>query len=384
MIASLLACALAAPLPVQAADLYVIVRPDFMVRVSDWETPAPTYDVLYQLALPNPAHTEKGLEIDRQTGDLLVLGSSFFASDSGVSTIYRVEKDTGTILESWSFPGPSLSGLDQRADGELFSFGSDNSIVRIDLNTGSTTSTPTSTTIYDEQPSGFLPFWIGMTLDEAGMLLVQDFISGERYSVHPADGTATLSPITSFSIHSLETTGGNELILGTHSYGLQFEDRTTGVVRPMPGSNTLDRCYSLALAQGIDGVGIHPICASLANSTGQGASLELTGTNELASNGLEFYSRQLPADSFGYFLTGPNTTFQPLGSGLLCVGAPQFRYSNFVLNSGPDGVVRFEIDAFNIPSGGAVVPGRTDVFQYWFRDSGSTSNLSDAVTVTWH
>ena len=380
MITSFLACALAAPLPAQASDLYLITRPDFLVRVIDWQSPAPTYDFLYHLALPNPDHVEQGLEIDRQTGDLLVLGSSFFASDSGVSTIYRVEKDTGTILESWTFPIPSLSGLDQRADGELFSFSSDNSIVRIDLNTGSTTSTPISTMIYEQQP--FTPFRIAVTLDEAGMLLVQEFVSSERYSVHPADGTATLSPTSSFAVFSFEATGGDELLVGVH--GLAFEDRITGVVTPIPGSNaSLDFCYSMALSEGVDGVGIHPICPSLANSTGQGASLELTGTNELAANGLEFYSRQLPADSFGYFLTGPNTTLQSLGSGLLCVGAPQFRYSNFVLNSGPDGVVRFEIDAFNIPSGGAVVPGRTDVFQYWFRDLGSTSNLSAAVTVTW-
>jgi hypothetical protein len=382
MIASLLACALAAPLPVQSSELYVVSRPDVIVRITDWESPAPTYDFLFNLALPNIAFIGKGLEIDRQTGDLLVLGSAFSPGDSDVSTIYRVDKTAGTILESWDIPLPTLSGLDQRADGELFSLSSDNSIIRIDLATGSTTSTPLSTQIYD--PAG-LPFLFGVTLDEAGMLIVHEFASNERYSVHPADGTVTPSDTASTAILSLETDGGNDLILGTLGFGrgLELEDRTTGAISAMPGSMVVGRCYSLALAQGGDGIGTHPLCPSLPNSTGQGASLELTGTNELATNGLEFYSRQLPASSFGYFITGPNVTFQSVGSGLLCVGAPQYRYSNFPLNSGSDGVVRFEIDAFSIPSGGAVVPGRTDVFQYWFRDLGSTSNLSDAVAVTW-
>ena len=162
-----------------------------------------------------------------------------------------------------------------------------------------------------------------------------------------------------------------------------IRDSTTGAIRAMPGSIVVGRAYALALAQGNDGIGTQPVCSSLANTTGLGATLEITGTTLLDSNGLEFYSRQLPTGSLGFFVTGPNVGFQSLGSGLLCVGAPQFRYSNFLLNSGANGVVRFEIDAFNIPSGGAVIPGRTDVFQYWFRDFGPTSNLSDAVAVTW-
>ena len=91
---------------------------------------------------------------------------------------------------------------------------------------------------------------------------------------------------------------------------------------------------------------------------------------------LELLCRDLPSSSFGYFLVGPNAGSMPVGQGVLCIGAPQFRYSLFVQDSGAGGSVRFEIDLSALPNGAPVLAGDRYIFQYWHRDNGSTSNLS--------
>ncbi len=380
MIASLLALSLASPPLPQDADLYIIGRPSRIWHVTDWNGSNPVYEFLFDLTPPGFDQIWRGLEVDRQTGDLLVLSSALDLEPQSQSYLQRIDKTTGATLESWVIPVPGLSGLEQRSDGALFSL-SGNTIVRLDVDAQTTTSTPLSMPLTESN-------FYGLAMDETGVLMVQAFASlgsDARYSVHPGDGTVTAESTESRSILSLESDGQGQTLLGTVGFGrgVELEDRATGAITMMPGSIVVDRSYALALDQPVDGVGAHPVCSSQINSTGEGATLELTGTTDLTANELEFYSRLLPTSSFGYFLTGPNLGFQAVGSGLLCVGAPQSRYSNFVLDSGSNGFVRFQIDAFNIPSGGAVMPGRTDIFQYWFRDLGSTSNFSEAVAVTW-
>ena len=95
----------------------------------------------------------------------------------------------------------------------------------------------------------------------------------------------------------------------------------------------------------------------------------------------------LPTNSFGYFLMSQSTTFVPLfggSQGNLCVGAPQVRFSQNVLNSGPSGEVSFDVDFGALPQGLQFQPGDVWHWQYWYRDVNPTptSNTTAGVTVS--
>ena len=67
------------------------------------------------------------------------------------------------------------------------------------------------------------------------------------------------------------------------------------------------------------------------------------------------------------------------------VHAPVGRFLANVVNtgSGTSVSVLTDLTSFPQPTGNvAVLPGDTYNFQYWFRDVGSTSNFSDALSVT--
>ena len=77
------------------------------------------------------------------------------------------------------------------------------------------------------------------------------------------------------------------------------------------------------------------------------------------------------------------------GGGRLCiVGAPIARFSIQVMNSGAFGWFSTQVAVGAIPLSPAVAtqPGETWDFQAWFRDTnpGSTSNLTDAIAITFH
>lgn len=373
-----IAAAVLAAAPAQVPDAYLLARQNRIYRLSDWDTANPTLEWLVTHGGTSAAPT--GLEIDRQTGDFLVLLSDLPTNPSTTSFLLRVDSVTGATLSTWEIPVPYLDGLEQRSDGQYFALAAGAELLRLDIDDRTYTSVPLV-------PSLPGPNFYGMTMDETGHLLVNIFggvSTNMRFRIDPIDGSVTSSP--SFgSILGMEADGNGRLLLGglTFSLGVQIEDLATGTRTTIPGTQVTSNVYAIRFSEAVDGDGVEPICLSAPNSTGEVATLETLGTNELSVNQLELSSRKLPPQSLGYFLTGPNLGFQALGSGLLCIGTPQSRYSNFVQYSGLAGVVRFEIDAFSIPSGGPVVPGRTDLFQYWYRDNGGTSNLSNGLAVTW-
>ena len=73
----------------------------------------------------------------------------------------------------------------------------------------------------------------------------------------------------------------------------------------------------------------------------------------------------------------------PGSSGRLCIGGGQLvRLLPPKLDSGPGGTFSHAPGTTGPPLIGAVVPGQTWNYQAWFRDAGSTSNFTDAVSVT--
>ena len=127
-------------------------------------------------------------------------------------------------------------------------------------------------------------------------------------------------------------------------------------------------------------------CSSNPNSTGVVAPIAATGDDHVANNDVNLAVYDLPQNQFGYFLMSASSGFVPLfggSQGNLCLGPPQIRFSQFVLNSGATGRVDFALDLTDLPQGTVFQPGETWHFQYWYRDSnpGPTSNTSDGLAI---
>ena len=148
-------------------------------------------------------------------------------------------------------------------------------------------------------------------------------------------------------------------------------------------NGTLDAC---------EAIGTTYCAPAVSNSTGLPGEVTLLGSELAFFNQFQVSARQLPANSFGYFVCslaqGPPTT-PPFGSqGSICVSGNIGRgVGGGVLNSGSDGFFygNVNLNAVPQPSGPvAVAPGETWHFQAWYRDANPTvtSNFTDAVAVT--
>lgn len=144
----------------------------------------------------------------------------------------------------------------------------------------------------------------------------------------------------------------------------------------MPGSRQIGLRYGLGAA----------------GSTGVGARIFTQGSASAAANDLALTLVNAPPDSFALFLNGTARDFQPnlaggLGTLLIGGGIGRFVGPGQVQATGPLGTLSMPVDlaALPRPSGVvAVLPGDIYQFQAWFRDvdQGPTSNLSDAVEVS--
>jgi hypothetical protein len=146
------------------------------------------------------------------------------------------------------------------------------------------------------------------------------------------------------------------------------------------------------------------LCTPLPNSTG--FSTVLTGTmGSGVGSGLHLEATSGPPLRFGYFLigTGVMAPGLPVGSGLLCLdtspGSMVGRYNLAGTNMNSIGLFdAFGVlqngvgtslvgSGFDVPNtiptiGGVIVVGSTWHFQLWHRDVPSTSNFSNAISVT--
>ncbi|MCP5022764.1 MAG: hypothetical protein GY930_13445 [bacterium] len=131
------------------------------------------------------------------------------------------------------------------------------------------------------------------------------------------------------------------------------------------------------------------------NSTIASAYIAATGSTDVADNDVALTVTQLPHNQLGYFLSSQDQTMivVPGGSqGNLCVGGSSGlgRHLGTVQYSDSNGVMTAVLDLGQIPTqaGGTtpVISGQTYNFQCWFRDFYlvSTSNFSDAVSITFH
>lgn len=127
-------------------------------------------------------------------------------------------------------------------------------------------------------------------------------------------------------------------------------------------------------------------CVATMNSSGGPASMGFSGSTRIQDNALTLQASGLPLNKFGYFLMSETEFFLPnfAGSqGNLCIGAPQVRFNQFVLNSGQTGTMQLTLDNTALPQGAEFHPGALWHFQLWFRDvnPGLTSNTTDGLKI---
>lgn len=120
------------------------------------------------------------------------------------------------------------------------------------------------------------------------------------------------------------------------------------------------------------------------SSTGLGAVLSGSGSDQVAVDDLALHAIQARANVPGIFLQGATAISVPFKDGLLCVGAPTERLQIAFTDAAGAAT-----STSSITTEGHVSPGDTRVYQYWFRDPGGVSpcgtgsNFTNALEISW-
>ncbi len=143
---------------------------------------------------------------------------------------------------------------------------------------------------------------------------------------------------------------------------------------------------------GTASLGTNYCSPAVANSTGASGAMSAIGSTAVASNDLTLVASDIPANSFGFFVTSQMQGFVMNAGGSqgnLCLGGAIGRYvgPGQIQNSGPGGEIELLINLSMHPTPTGLVqvqPGETWNFQAWFRDSvggTATSNFTDGLEV---
>ena len=142
-----------------------------------------------------------------------------------------------------------------------------------------------------------------------------------------------------------------------------------------------------------EAIGSTSCSQAVANSTGLPGSLSVLGNEAIFLNNVLLTARQLPANSFGFFLTSETPGFTPNvpnSQGVLCLQGSVGRFvgPGQIQSSGSTGamLLTINLNAHPTPTGLiSIQPGESWYFQLWYRDGvngQTTSNFTDAVGVT--
>lgn len=150
---------------------------------------------------------------------------------------------------------------------------------------------------------------------------------------------------------------------------------------------TLDMTLDTVLqATGMPDCGFTSYCAATPNSTGFVGQLNVVGSTDVTMEDLTLNSTDLPTNVFGYYLMSPaqgSLALPAPSQGILCVGAPLYRFNSSILYSGGSGTMSLSVDFQNLPQGQVFTAGSAWNFQLWHRDMNpsNTSNTTTAVEV---
>jgi len=127
-------------------------------------------------------------------------------------------------------------------------------------------------------------------------------------------------------------------------------------------------------------------CTSTYNSTGFAAWMGCAGSLSLCQNATCLLVDGVPQFSPGLFFYGGNPAQIPVANGYLCISPFHpglFRLPPVTANANMQAHLLLDFDT--LPAAGAITPGSTWYFQYWFRDplgGGAGSNFSDGMRIT--
>ncbi|MCP4166120.1 MAG: hypothetical protein GY759_09535 [Chloroflexi bacterium] len=127
------------------------------------------------------------------------------------------------------------------------------------------------------------------------------------------------------------------------------------------------------------------VCDGQTNSTGNAATMEISGSRKTEFGHLRLRVNSLPVGFAGYALAGRASTLVPNAGGSmgnLCVGGQLARLKDQVQLSDASGQIDVGVPMGQMPTEpvSAIAAGETWYFQMWYRD-GAASNFSDAVSV---
>ena len=202
-----------------------------------------------------------------------------------------------------------------------------------------------------------------------GTYLFTDFCSGRFYRIDDPSGAANVVEISSV----LNRDGGNpiryivDFTVGNDGrvYFCSHYGAEIWVLDPMSPFSTY--------------------CTTEPNSTGQTASIVLSGSASLAAGAMQLDVTNLPPAAPGIFLMSRTTVLLPTfngSQGTLCVNTPIYRWlAGGLADAG--GNVTHVTDFQDLPPQVTFQPGDTWHFQYWSRDLNPmpTSNTSNGATV---
>lgn len=132
-------------------------------------------------------------------------------------------------------------------------------------------------------------------------------------------------------------------------------------------------------------------CEAAPNSVGDGALISSSGSPSVSLNDFTLEARHASPNQWGKFYYGPGALQLPFGDGYRCIGEGligTFRLYPPALTDST-GFTQRLVDFGAHPAGsgpGAITPGSTFSFQYWYRDpfgpGGTGFNLSNALRAT--
>ena len=159
------------------------------------------------------------------------------------------------------------------------------------------------------------------------------------------------------------------------------------------GNGIVDVCdIASGFSQDVNGDGVpdecqcvtSTFCPATANSGGSISALTSSGGCSLMPGDVELTVGSLPAGQPGYFLASMNQGHATVGSGVLCLSSPIYRFNQSVFFPPAGGQISFQPNLNSPPAGMQVGVGQTWSFQFWYRDHNptSTSNFSNALELT--
>jgi hypothetical protein len=169
-----------------------------------------------------------------------------------------------------------------------------------------------------------------------------------------------------------------------HSVALDDATALVGAIYDVPSPQATGAAYAFGLDDSVI-----RYCTSSANSYGNGVWMSTAGSTSIGAGDYRLVAEGVPPHKYGTFFYAPQQAAFPLGNGTLCLaggGVGLFRLPSFQADG--QGNAAQLVDFTQPPAGGsgagAIRPGSTWNFQFWYRDPnvGAGSNLSDALHVT--